>query len=74
MCKPSNISGTFHALPIYQEYTYWKNRTPMYLLKSFLGGARAVPPLANVRVGVTIPTRAQQKWPDSDPWVAMAEI
>uniref|UniRef100_A0A915IQS3 Uncharacterized protein n=1 Tax=Romanomermis culicivorax TaxID=13658 RepID=A0A915IQS3_ROMCU len=30
------------------------------LLKSFLGGAEAVPPLPNVRVGLTILTRAQR--------------
>uniref|UniRef100_A0A915JHY7 Uncharacterized protein n=1 Tax=Romanomermis culicivorax TaxID=13658 RepID=A0A915JHY7_ROMCU len=29
--------------------------------------ARAVPPLANVGLGVTILTRAQQKWPGSEP-------
>uniref|UniRef100_A0A915KCV9 Uncharacterized protein n=1 Tax=Romanomermis culicivorax TaxID=13658 RepID=A0A915KCV9_ROMCU len=37
------------------------------VLKGFLGGAVAVPPLANVGVGVTIPTKAQQKWPGSGP-------
>uniref|UniRef100_A0A915IB53 Uncharacterized protein n=1 Tax=Romanomermis culicivorax TaxID=13658 RepID=A0A915IB53_ROMCU len=46
--------------------------------EGFLGGARAVPPLANVGVGVTIQTRAQQKWSGSgpnkngrvwDPWI-----
>uniref|UniRef100_A0A915L6K6 Uncharacterized protein n=1 Tax=Romanomermis culicivorax TaxID=13658 RepID=A0A915L6K6_ROMCU len=37
------------------------------MLKGLLGGAGAVPPLANVRVGVTIATRAQQKWPGSGP-------
>uniref|UniRef100_A0A915HNB3 Uncharacterized protein n=1 Tax=Romanomermis culicivorax TaxID=13658 RepID=A0A915HNB3_ROMCU len=37
------------------------------MLKGFLGGAGAVPPLANVGIGVTIPIRAQQKWPGSGP-------
>uniref|UniRef100_A0A915LBW2 Uncharacterized protein n=1 Tax=Romanomermis culicivorax TaxID=13658 RepID=A0A915LBW2_ROMCU len=37
------------------------------MLKGFLGGAVAVPPLANVGVGVIIPTRAQQKWLGSEP-------
>uniref|UniRef100_A0A915HJT4 Uncharacterized protein n=1 Tax=Romanomermis culicivorax TaxID=13658 RepID=A0A915HJT4_ROMCU len=32
------------------------------VLKDFMGGARAVPPPTNVGIGVTIPTRAQQKW------------
>uniref|UniRef100_A0A915J9M6 Uncharacterized protein n=1 Tax=Romanomermis culicivorax TaxID=13658 RepID=A0A915J9M6_ROMCU len=36
-------------------------------MSGFLGGAGAVPPLANVGVGVTIPTRAQHKWPGSGP-------
>uniref|UniRef100_A0A915IZ85 Uncharacterized protein n=1 Tax=Romanomermis culicivorax TaxID=13658 RepID=A0A915IZ85_ROMCU len=31
-----------------------------------VGGAGAVPPLANVGVGVTIPTRALLKWPGSE--------
>uniref|UniRef100_A0A915HQ11 Uncharacterized protein n=1 Tax=Romanomermis culicivorax TaxID=13658 RepID=A0A915HQ11_ROMCU len=31
-----------------------------------MGGAGAVPPLANVRVGVTIPTKCQQKWRGSE--------
>uniref|UniRef100_A0A915KEF5 Uncharacterized protein n=1 Tax=Romanomermis culicivorax TaxID=13658 RepID=A0A915KEF5_ROMCU len=35
------------------------------MLKGFLCGARAVPPLANVGIDMTIPTRAQQKWPCS---------
>uniref|UniRef100_A0A915HFA9 Secreted protein n=1 Tax=Romanomermis culicivorax TaxID=13658 RepID=A0A915HFA9_ROMCU len=35
------------------------------MLKGFMGGVVAVPSLANVGVGVTIPTRAQQKWPSS---------
>uniref|UniRef100_A0A915IKV2 Uncharacterized protein n=1 Tax=Romanomermis culicivorax TaxID=13658 RepID=A0A915IKV2_ROMCU len=35
--------------------------------KGFLGGAGAVPPLANAGIGVIIPTRAQQKWPGSIP-------
>uniref|UniRef100_A0A915JH12 Uncharacterized protein n=1 Tax=Romanomermis culicivorax TaxID=13658 RepID=A0A915JH12_ROMCU len=35
--------------------------------KDFLGGAGAVPPLTNVGVGVTILTRAQQKWSGSEP-------
>uniref|UniRef100_A0A915KYM2 Uncharacterized protein n=1 Tax=Romanomermis culicivorax TaxID=13658 RepID=A0A915KYM2_ROMCU len=39
----------------------------LMMLKGFLGGAAAVPPLANVEVGVTIPTRAQHKWPGSGP-------
>uniref|UniRef100_A0A915KSD8 Uncharacterized protein n=1 Tax=Romanomermis culicivorax TaxID=13658 RepID=A0A915KSD8_ROMCU len=30
-------------------------------------GAGAIPPLANVGVGVTIPTNAQQQWPGSEP-------
>uniref|UniRef100_A0A915IKI0 Uncharacterized protein n=1 Tax=Romanomermis culicivorax TaxID=13658 RepID=A0A915IKI0_ROMCU len=33
----------------------------------FLGGAVAVPPLANDGIGETIPTRAQQTWPGSGP-------
>uniref|UniRef100_A0A915I991 Uncharacterized protein n=1 Tax=Romanomermis culicivorax TaxID=13658 RepID=A0A915I991_ROMCU len=35
------------------------------VLKGFLGGVGAVPPLANVGVGLTISTRAEQKWPGS---------
>uniref|UniRef100_A0A915K3I1 Uncharacterized protein n=1 Tax=Romanomermis culicivorax TaxID=13658 RepID=A0A915K3I1_ROMCU len=37
------------------------------MLKGFLGGGRAVPPLANVGVSVTVPTRAQHKYPGSRP-------
>uniref|UniRef100_A0A915JPM3 Uncharacterized protein n=1 Tax=Romanomermis culicivorax TaxID=13658 RepID=A0A915JPM3_ROMCU len=37
------------------------------MLKGFLGGAVAVPRMANVGLGITIPTRAQQKWPGSGP-------
>uniref|UniRef100_A0A915JIW4 Uncharacterized protein n=1 Tax=Romanomermis culicivorax TaxID=13658 RepID=A0A915JIW4_ROMCU len=37
------------------------------MLKGFLGGAGAVPPLAIVGVGPTIPTETQQKWPGSEP-------
>uniref|UniRef100_A0A915J4Z0 Uncharacterized protein n=1 Tax=Romanomermis culicivorax TaxID=13658 RepID=A0A915J4Z0_ROMCU len=33
----------------------------------FLDGAGAVSPLVNVRVGVTIRARAQQKWMRSEP-------
>uniref|UniRef100_A0A915I6P0 Uncharacterized protein n=1 Tax=Romanomermis culicivorax TaxID=13658 RepID=A0A915I6P0_ROMCU len=40
-------------------------RSPV--LKGFLGGAGAVPQLTNVGVGLTIPTKAQQKWPGSEP-------
>uniref|UniRef100_A0A915ICE2 Beta-catenin n=1 Tax=Romanomermis culicivorax TaxID=13658 RepID=A0A915ICE2_ROMCU len=43
-------------------------RSPV--LNCFQGSAGAVPHLANVVVGVTIPTRAQQKWPGSEPIVA----
>uniref|UniRef100_A0A915HVQ5 Alanine--glyoxylate aminotransferase 2, mitochondrial n=1 Tax=Romanomermis culicivorax TaxID=13658 RepID=A0A915HVQ5_ROMCU len=37
------------------------------VLEGFLGGARAVPPLANVWIGVTTPTKAQQELPCSGP-------
>uniref|UniRef100_A0A915JU52 Uncharacterized protein n=1 Tax=Romanomermis culicivorax TaxID=13658 RepID=A0A915JU52_ROMCU len=43
------------------------SKSVVFGLVGFLGGARAVPPLANVGVGVTIRTRAQQKWPGSEP-------
>uniref|UniRef100_A0A915IB93 Uncharacterized protein n=1 Tax=Romanomermis culicivorax TaxID=13658 RepID=A0A915IB93_ROMCU len=46
----------------------WSNREPLVwspVLKGFLHGAGAYPPLANVGVGVTILTRAQQKKPGS---------
>uniref|UniRef100_A0A915KL81 Uncharacterized protein n=1 Tax=Romanomermis culicivorax TaxID=13658 RepID=A0A915KL81_ROMCU len=36
------------------------------VLKGFLLGPRAIPPLANVRVGVTIPTRAPKKFLESE--------
>uniref|UniRef100_A0A915L2C0 Uncharacterized protein n=1 Tax=Romanomermis culicivorax TaxID=13658 RepID=A0A915L2C0_ROMCU len=35
--------------------------------EGFLGDGGAVPSPANVGVGVTIPTRTQQKWPGSEP-------
>uniref|UniRef100_A0A915IXI7 Uncharacterized protein n=1 Tax=Romanomermis culicivorax TaxID=13658 RepID=A0A915IXI7_ROMCU len=40
---------------------------PSKMLKGFLGGPGAVPPLTNVRVGVVILTMAQQKWLGSGP-------
>uniref|UniRef100_A0A915KS97 Uncharacterized protein n=1 Tax=Romanomermis culicivorax TaxID=13658 RepID=A0A915KS97_ROMCU len=40
---------------------------PVRVLKGFLGGTRGAPPLANVRIGVTIWTTAQQKWPGLEP-------
>uniref|UniRef100_A0A915JHJ9 Uncharacterized protein n=1 Tax=Romanomermis culicivorax TaxID=13658 RepID=A0A915JHJ9_ROMCU len=49
--------------------TPWSNRGApgrVTSIEGLPGGARAVPPLANVRVGVTMPTRAQQKWPGSE--------
>uniref|UniRef100_A0A915I5B0 Uncharacterized protein n=1 Tax=Romanomermis culicivorax TaxID=13658 RepID=A0A915I5B0_ROMCU len=50
--------------------------TNTFLLKGFLGGVVAVPPLANVWVGVTIPTRAQQKWSGLGPvdWLGSAPV
>uniref|UniRef100_A0A915KAF0 Uncharacterized protein n=1 Tax=Romanomermis culicivorax TaxID=13658 RepID=A0A915KAF0_ROMCU len=38
----------------------------VHVLNDFLSGAGAVPPLANIEAGVTIPTRAQH-WPGSGP-------
>uniref|UniRef100_A0A915KWQ9 Uncharacterized protein n=1 Tax=Romanomermis culicivorax TaxID=13658 RepID=A0A915KWQ9_ROMCU len=48
---------------VLQEKCIWKANygLSLYMLKGFLGGAVAVPPLGNVGVGVTSPTRAQQK-------------
>uniref|UniRef100_A0A915JEI9 Uncharacterized protein n=1 Tax=Romanomermis culicivorax TaxID=13658 RepID=A0A915JEI9_ROMCU len=40
----------------------WKYISCSTLLEGFLGGAQAVPLLANVGEDVTIQTRAQQKW------------
>uniref|UniRef100_A0A915L5U7 Apple domain-containing protein n=1 Tax=Romanomermis culicivorax TaxID=13658 RepID=A0A915L5U7_ROMCU len=45
------------------------NWTTVTVVKGFLGGAGAVPPLAYVGIGVIILTRAQQKWPGLDPWI-----
>uniref|UniRef100_A0A915KUF0 Uncharacterized protein n=1 Tax=Romanomermis culicivorax TaxID=13658 RepID=A0A915KUF0_ROMCU len=45
--------------------SFWK-KVQTFELKGFLAGAGAVPPLANVRLGVTISTRAQQKWSGSE--------
>uniref|UniRef100_A0A915KX51 Uncharacterized protein n=1 Tax=Romanomermis culicivorax TaxID=13658 RepID=A0A915KX51_ROMCU len=56
----------FSLLPK-REYGIWtKKMTDEHVfpvLKGFLCCAGAVPLLANVRVGVTISTRVQQKWP-----------
>uniref|UniRef100_A0A915I2N8 Uncharacterized protein n=1 Tax=Romanomermis culicivorax TaxID=13658 RepID=A0A915I2N8_ROMCU len=52
--------------------TPWSNGEPLVqspMLKSFLVGAGAVPPLANVRAGVTIPTRAHKGGRVWNPWI-----
>uniref|UniRef100_A0A915IS01 Uncharacterized protein n=1 Tax=Romanomermis culicivorax TaxID=13658 RepID=A0A915IS01_ROMCU len=59
MCDPTARAGNIST----------SSSLGIILLKGFLGGAEAVPTLANVGVGVTIPTTAQQKYRIRDPWI-----
>uniref|UniRef100_A0A915ICZ4 Tower domain-containing protein n=1 Tax=Romanomermis culicivorax TaxID=13658 RepID=A0A915ICZ4_ROMCU len=54
--KPAEI-----RIEIFTRYRISKSE--IFKSEGYLGGAGAIPPLANVGVGVTILTGAQQKWP-----------
>uniref|UniRef100_A0A915K086 Uncharacterized protein n=1 Tax=Romanomermis culicivorax TaxID=13658 RepID=A0A915K086_ROMCU len=60
----------FASISSYKEKAVYSNLTLFFELnvdKDFLAGVGGVHPLANIREGVTIPIRAQQKWPVSGP-------
>uniref|UniRef100_A0A915L0R1 ATP synthase F0 subunit 8 n=1 Tax=Romanomermis culicivorax TaxID=13658 RepID=A0A915L0R1_ROMCU len=62
-----NIDSSTGKLRKRDKVLLYSKKVLRKVLKGFLCGALAVLPLANVGVGVTIPTRAQQKWPGSGP-------